>query len=275
VILVAFAFPSLGLVGVAVSERPEALVGDLATLDEIANEFQSVPCKNGDRQQAAMALLERMGAPRDAITIQHYKNVDDIVVVKPGATQEKIVIGAHYDKVEAGCGAIDNWTGVVTVAHLYNTLRTKNLKKTLVFVLFGKEESGLVGSWAMTRAIDKADVAQYCAMVNIDSLGQAKPQVADNLSTKKLESLAEIIAKNMKLPFAHAIIGGADADSTPFIAHKIPAITIHGLSNNWQSILHSTHDQATAVDPKGVYAGYLLAFNVVNSIDESPCDAFR
>jgi Iap family predicted aminopeptidase len=269
------AFALAGLLLPAAGARPDAGSKDLSTLDGIADEFKSVPCKNSDRQQAAMALMEKMGAPHDAVTLQHYRNVDDIVVVKPGATDDKIVIGAHYDKVEAGCGAIDNWTGVVTVAHLYNTFKDKSFKKTVVFVVFGKEESGLIGSSAMVSSIDKDEALHYCAMVNIDSLGQAIPQVADNMSSKKLELLAEITAKNMKMPFGHAVIGDASADSVPFVQHKIPAMTIHGLAPHWESILHSSKDQVSAVDPKSVLAGYLLTVNVINSIDQSPCESFR
>src|SRR4030095_6437012 len=102
------------------------------------------------------------------------------------ATDEKIIVGAHYDKVADGCGAIDNWTGIVAMAHLYKTLKEIPLNKTVWFVAFGKEEKGLIGSRAMTEAIKKEDVAQFCAMINIDSLGLTAPQVLRNLSNPKL-----------------------------------------------------------------------------------------
>jgi acetylornithine deacetylase/succinyl-diaminopimelate desuccinylase-like protein len=252
--------------------------GSVTTLDEIKSEFKSVPCNNQDREQAASALLERLGAPHDAITVQHYKNsggVDDIVVIKQGASDDKIVIGAHYDKVIDGCGAIDNWTGVVTVAYLYRAFKDRSPNKTLVFVLFGKEESGLIGSAAMVSAIEKANLQQYCAMVNIDSLGLAAPQVPDNMSVKKLQSLAEVIARNMKMSFGHAAIPGAGADSMSFANRNIPALTIHGLTPDWRSILHTRCDQVAKVDPRGVYLGYLFALNLISSIDNAGCDSFR
>ena len=55
-----------------------------------------------------------------------------------------------------------------------------------MFVAFGREEKGLIGSRAMTRNIDTVQAAGYCAMINIDSLGLGPPQVADNMSSKKL-----------------------------------------------------------------------------------------
>jgi Iap family predicted aminopeptidase len=249
----------------------------LATSGEFSDLFKSVPCKDGDRLKSAQELLRKMGAPADAIQVQHYKTggVDDIVVVKPGETDERIVIGAHYDKVVWGCGAIDNWTGVATVALLYKTLKDRPFKKTLVFVLFGKEESGLVGSKAMVGALEQSQLNKYCAMVNIDSTGLASPQAPDNMSAKKLVDLAEIIAKNYKMPFSHPSIPGAGADSMPFNDRKIPAITLCGLTSDWRMILHHDADRASRLDPKLVWEGYLLALNLINNIDQRSCDNFR
>src|SRR5260370_6874605 len=95
-----------------------------------------------------------------------------------------------------------------------------------------------MGSWAMVPAIKKSKLPQYCAMINIDSLGLAVPQAADNMSSKKLELLVGDTAKIMKISFNHATIQGADADSSAFIEKKIPAVTIHALNNTWRTTLH-------------------------------------
>src|SRR4030095_11892079 len=100
-------------------------------------------------------IFERAGVPASDLSIDQYKDVENLVVIKKGESSEKIVLGAHYDKVSDGCGALDNWTGVVALSHLYRTLKDVPLKKTLVIVAFGKEERGLVGSRAMTNAIKK------------------------------------------------------------------------------------------------------------------------
>jgi hypothetical protein len=78
----------------------------------------------------------------------------------PALRERRPSVGAHYDKVSDGCGAGDNWFGVVAVAYIYRTLKDIPLKKTLVFVAFEKEEKGLVGSRAMAEAIDKEQVAR-------------------------------------------------------------------------------------------------------------------
>jgi Zn-dependent M28 family amino/carboxypeptidase len=247
----------------------------LSTLEEVGAEFKSVPCKNKERQAAARALFERMGAPAADISIEKYRGVENLVLVKKGTTDEKIVVGAHYDKVDKGCGALDNWTGIVAIAHIYRSLASVKSNKTLLFVAFGREEEGLVGSSAMASRIDKAQAAQYCAMINIDTLGLSIPQVADNMSSKKLEELAESVAKELKIQFGHASIPGASTDSVAFANKKIPAVEIHAMTNNWMSILHTDNDQPAKVNATSVYLGYRLALAMIVRVDGSSCNAFR
>lgn len=247
----------------------------ISTPEQIKVEFDSVPCKNEDRLSAARALFEKMGAPASDISVEKYKNVENLVIRKQGSSDEKIIVGAHYDKVADGCGAIDNWSGIVAIAHLYRSLKDFPLKKTILFVAFGKEEKGLVGSRAMVDAITKEQVAQYCEMINIDSLGLASPQVADNMSSRKLSAFTAALAKEMKIPFARANIAGADGDSSSFIAKKIPALTLHGMNDEWASILHSRNDQSSKINPNGVYLGYRLALAMVFRLDSSSCGEYR
>jgi Iap family predicted aminopeptidase len=249
----------------------------ISTPEEIRSEFDSVPCKNGDRLKAVKALFEKMGAKTEEITVEKVRGVENVVIRKGAAndTPEKIVIGAHYDKVSAGCGALDNWTGVVAVAHIYRSLKDLPLKKNVIFVAFGREEEGLVGSSAMAGAIKKEQVAEYCAMINIDSLGLGVAQVADNMSTKKLVDFAESLAKEMKAPFAHGPVAGGDSDSTSFNRKGIPALTIHSLTNEWPKILHSNNDNPSKVNHESVYLGYRLALALLVRLDQADCKSFR
>ena len=247
----------------------------LSTPEEIKSEFSSVPCKDGERLAAVKALFEKAGAPASAVSVEEYKGVENLVVRKQGTSAESIVIGAHYDKVSDGCGAIDNWTGIVALAHLYETIKDASRQKTIIFVAFGKEEKGLIGSRAMVDAIPKEQLAQYCAMINIDSLGLSAPQALDNASSKKLRELAAEVAKEMKMPFSHTSVGNADADSSSFVRKMIPAITIHGLNNEWSSIIHSRNDQTSKVNHVSVYLGYRLVLALVTRLDVSTCAAYR
>ncbi|MFN2406743.1 MAG: M28 family metallopeptidase [Pyrinomonadaceae bacterium] len=247
----------------------------VSSLEEIKEDFSTVPCDDKKRLDAVKSLFERAGVSSADVTIDKHKEVENFVITKKGQSSEKILVGAHYDKVAHGCGAVDNWTGVVTLSHLYRTLKDAPLKKTLIFVGFGKEEQGLVGSRAMTKAFSKEQAAEYCAMINIDSLGLAPPQVADNMSSNKLGQFTADLAKDMKMPFARARIAGADSDSSAFIEKKIPAVTIHGMSNKWSDVLHTGNDQASKVNAMSVYLGYRLTLAMIARLDESPCAAYK
>src|SRR6185503_85585 len=136
---------------------------------------------------------------------------------------------------------------------------------------FGKEELGLVGSRAMVRAIPKERIPSYCGMINIDSFGLAAPFALESSSSKKLTELVQKISEEMKIPFQRVRLTNADADSSSFVAKQIPAVTLSGLSNEWQSILHTTADQTNKVSPASVYLGYRLALSTWSRIEQAAC----
>jgi Iap family predicted aminopeptidase len=267
-ILVWLLATSTGLLGQA-----DGLI--VSTPEEIKAELEHVPCDNRLRQQAVKDLFVKMGAAAADVKIVRLHKQENVVVELAGANEEKILIGAHYDKVSDGCGAIDNWTGIVTLAHLYRSIKSLAHKKTIIFVAFANEEKGLLGSHEMTKELSAAQSQQYCAMLNIDSLGLAIPQTLDNISSAKLEKLTGELAEKMKIPYAHASIAGANGDSSSFLARKIPAITIHGLSSDWHNIIHTGNDKVTKINGSSVYLGYRLVLALIKQIDDEGCGAFR
>lgn len=261
-----------------ITSVPQAPASDLvlATVEDFQAAFTTVPCQNAERLEAVATLFREMGATESDYTIEKFKDSENFVLRKPGETDEKIVIGAHYDLAGQGsCGALDNWTGIVAIAHLYRTLKNAKLKKTLVFVGFGQEEKGLLGSKAMAGKIKKDEAKQYCAMVNIDSLGLTSPMVMTNVSHHKLTKLATELAKKMEMPFKTINLTTANTDSTSFLNKNIPAISIVAMTANWMDIFHHKEDQATKVKPESVYLGYRLALSLIARLDEDSCGAYR
>jgi len=170
---------------------------------------------------------------------------------------------------------MDNWTGIVIMAHLYKTLKNLHTIKTYKFVAFGKEEQGLIGSKAMADGIPKAENSNYCAMVNLDSFGMTHPQALRNISDKKLIDFAKETAKAMNMPFDVASNLTMRSDSASFQRKKIPAITIHGLNGKWQNYLHTPRDKVKNVKSASVYYGYRFAISFLAGIEAKPCNAFR
>jgi len=246
-----------------------------STEKEIKKDVSEVPCRNKNRLEGVRKLFEQKGAKPTDIKIDDYKHVRNLVVEKPGKSKETVIVGAHYDEAGGGCGAIDNWTGIVVIAHLYKTMKNLNTNKTYKFVAFGQEELGLIGSKAMAGKISKENRPNYCAMVNLDSFGMTYPQGMRNISDKSLLRLAKKTAKAMKMPFGIAAIRGASSDSDSFRNKKIPSISIHGLNGRWKNYLHSPNDKVSNVNSTSVYYGYRFTLNFLANIESKSCDAFR
>ncbi len=269
------------LIGIFVSLAPAVPAGpptqglQYSTPEQLLADATTGPCKNEERLAAVRELFVRCGAKETDIQIVEAGKVKNLVVTMRGSDAGTVVVGAHYDKVSAGCGAIDNWTGVTLMAHIYRTLRPLRPKRTYMFVAFGDEEIGLKGSKAMVDAIPKADRASYCAMVNFDSFGLARAQVLNNVSTLKLTEFVRKVAEGAEIPFATASVTGAGADSESFKLANIPAVTIHGLSKDWDKIIHTKSDSASSIDAGSLMAGYALGLNVVAQLDSCDCAQFR
>lgn len=245
-----------------------------ASEEEIKSQIKLVSCKDEERLEAVKNIFVKVGAKESQIRIESLKSVKNLVVIKNGKTDEIVVVGAHYDKTSEGCGVIDNWSGIVILANLYKTLNNYSTEKTYYFVAFDKEEKGLIGSGEMADNIPKEQRSKYCAMVNFDSFGFTYPQVLRNISDTSLIKLAEEVSKEMKIPFSQAEVN-ASSDSQSFRRKKIPALTLHGLSDKWRDYLHSSSDNIENLNPQSVYIGYRHGLVFLSKIDNKPCDSFR
>lgn len=253
--------------------QPPAL--KMATEEDIKRDLQLAPCKNSERLAAVERLFRNLGATDADISVLDKKGTKNLVITKKGSGSETVVVGAHYDKVGDGCGVLDNWTGIVAIANLYGTLRNAPLSKTFKFVAFDKEELGLLGSDAFVDEIRKEERHSYCAMVNLDSFGLAQPQVMENSSSARLTASAQTLWTQMKLKLSSAAIPGADADSSSFVNAGIPAITFHGMTNDWTKFLHTRNDKISNVNFQSVFFGYRFVLPFLAEIDTAACDAFR
>ena len=248
----------------------------ISTEAEIKEEIEQSPCDSKKRLEEAKKLFLKAGAKEEDISVEKFKQGENLrIKLKGGTGTGTIIVGAHYDKTDNGCGAIDNWSGIVIISNLYKSLSQFSPKKSYVFVAFDKEEKGLLGSKAMADSIPKGVLAQYCSMVNVDGFGLAATQAAANLSSPKMMKAAKDLAAEMQLRFGDAPLSGASSDSVSFLSKKIPAITFHGLSGNWKSILHSSSDKTAAVNTQRVYAGYRFILAYLMKADEAACSNFR
>lgn len=232
------------------------------------------PCKNDERLDAVKKLFIKMGAPESEIKAEKTNDVQNVIYTKKGKTNETVIIGGHFDKVSSGCGIIDNWSGIVILAHLLRTIRDAETQKTYVFAAFDREEEGLKGSKVMAKAIPKESLPTYCSMVNLDSFGLGYPAVLSNASSPKMTKFAEELGKELKVQVTPLTIPGANSDSSSFKDRDIPAITLSALSADWPRYMHSSNDKIENVIPGSVRVGYRFALEYITRIDVGACNMF-
>ncbi|HSB00693.1 MAG TPA: M20/M25/M40 family metallo-hydrolase, partial [Anaerolineales bacterium] len=83
---------------------------------------------------------------------------------------QEIIVGAHYDSVQAGKGADDNASGVAVILEVAERLRNQETPYTIRFILFGAEELGLQGSKNYVGQMLEDQVKNTIAMINLDSV---------------------------------------------------------------------------------------------------------
>jgi aminopeptidase YwaD len=109
----------------------------------------------------------------------------NVVAVKPGTSPLTIVVGGHMDsKVSstvASPGGNDNGSGSATVLELARALKDASLIPTVVFVLFGQEETVAGGTydhhWGSRRYVATMTAEQRAnlvGMISVDMVGNGQ-----------------------------------------------------------------------------------------------------
>lgn len=94
-------------------------------------------------------------------------------VIRGENNGSNVVIGAHYDNVGEinSDGANDNASGVAVLLSLAKYFSDKTLPFNLVFVAFGGEEAGYVGSGYFVNTFDRDSILLF---INLDSVANGK-----------------------------------------------------------------------------------------------------
>ena len=193
----------------------------------------------------------------------------NVVCVLPGETQETIVVGAHTDKVEAGDGVVDNWTGAILLPALFDSLNAQPRHHTFVFIGFSGEEQGLVGSRFYADHLRPEQRSHIDAMVNFDSLGLGPTEVWAAHADKALVDALSSVAAASKLPLTMMNPeSGASTDSESFARYHIPRITLHSVTPLTWAILHSSRDRMGAIKIDDYYDSYRLIAAYLDYLDE-------
>ncbi|MBC7930020.1 MAG: M20/M25/M40 family metallo-hydrolase [Rubrivivax sp.] len=193
-----------GLPVVAISRQAAAKilgvsgVEQLVVIEKVARAFKSNnQTASGSGTQELDGILKYIRDASTALTINTdivRKNAPASNVVgvlegtDPQLKNEVIVVGAHYDHLGRGGegslaaregeihhGADDNASGTAGLLELARLLSQDKdkLRRTVVFIAFGGEEEGLIGS-SFYVASPARPIEQTVAMINMDMIGRLK-----------------------------------------------------------------------------------------------------
>ncbi|HJX01419.1 MAG TPA: M28 family peptidase [Terriglobales bacterium] len=225
----------------------------------VLERLHSCPAKDIDRERRLQTYFAQAGCSDKALTLDQPKHsaLGNVVCTLAGASEQQIVVGAHFDHAELGSGAVDNWSGASLLPSLYQAVATAPRKHTFVFLGFYGEEQGLVGSEHYVRAAGKEKLAQVDAMVNLDTLGLGPTNAWVSHADPNLAKLAFGLANALKVPLSGVNVENVGStDSESFRDKKVPSIAFSSITQDTLPILHTIKDQLSQIKEDDYYDSY-------------------
>lgn len=188
--------------------------------------------------------------------------------IHPELKNEYLVIGAHIDHVGSQAGEVyypganDNASGaaaVIELARVFSKMQTKP-ERSILFVLFDAEESGLEGARYFVENAP-VPVEKIAAMLNFDSMAHGDSiQVGSGLSNPGLYEIAKAADVAGSGLLTSNTWRGGGADATPFYEKGVP--TLYFVSTNSYTHLHLPSDKPETLNPELFKAITKLGFEV-------------
>ncbi|MCK4736726.1 MAG: M20/M25/M40 family metallo-hydrolase [Methanophagales archaeon] len=163
----------------------------------------------------------------------------NVIGIKEGASDQIIIIGAHYDTSCPDCpGADDNAGGVAVMLEVARELQNESFNRTLYFVAFSGEEFGLLGSesW-LEKHEDLRD--NIVAMINLDCVAYGDKLLMSSPSRWLLDVFppkANIDKRESTAPFP--------SDEWRFLEENLPFVRLCDLGSH---VFWDTPDDTIAI----------------------------
>lgn len=214
----------------------------------------------------------------------------------PGRSGKYIVVGAHYDHLgmggqESGSrrpdtlavhnGADDNASGVAGMLHLAKRFaKVKNLEHGVIFVAFGAEEKGIVGSKHFADNLAELELQggktiaanDIVAMVNFDMIGHLRGGAITLGGTGTAKEMDSIIADAEReygnaLKVTRSPQGHGPSDHSAFYAKNIP---VFYLTTGGTEDYHTPDDDAWKLNYAGVDSVANFAALLIDRLQKYP-----
>jgi len=159
-------------------------------------------------------------------------------------SEEYIVIGAHHDHLGMGGtgsgsrmpdsiavhhGADDNASGVAALLELASNMASKQSrnKRSILFVSFGAEEMGLVGSKYFVSNLP-VPASQIKTMINLDMIGRLKKDsvltIGGTGTAKEMDEILSTFENDLPFKINRQPDGYGPSDHAAFYAASIPVL---------------------------------------------------
>jgi aminopeptidase YwaD len=229
---------------------------------------------------------------RLAVEVRHERaETANVVALLPGKdpslASECVVVGAHHDHLGFGGdaslapeqlgtvhpGADDNASGIAALLSVARAAATAGpARRTILFVAFGAEELGVLGSAHLLRNPPAAcPVERMQLMVNLDMVGRprgGKLYVDGADTARALRGIVGALAEvPPRIPFtlAYGGDGYGPSDHTSFYAKDVPVVF---LFTGAHADYHRPSDTVDKVDPYGLVVVARLASRIAREAAE-------
>jgi aminopeptidase YwaD len=197
---------------------------------------------------------EKFGRPNEITIevnnkyIQHFETQNVIGVIKGKKKKKHIVVTAHYDHLgkmgnATFNGANDNASGVASMLYLAQHFAKKKPKHSMVFIAFGAEEVGLLGSEYYVKN-PAFPLKQIKFLINLDLNGTGEEGITvvnGTLHKKEFLKLANINNQQQLLEKIKVRGQAANSDHYWFTQQGVPAFFIYTMGG--VSHYHDVYDR--------------------------------
>ena len=254
----------IGVINITRKVANKILSSQGKTIEKLEKEYAESKYEKHKAIDTHTQLLANIGV------LQKKAKTYNIIAYLPGQDEklknEWVIIGAHYDHLGYGGegsgsrmpdtiavhnGADDNGSGSVAVLEIARAVKNMKHKRSIMFIWFGAEEMGLLGSKYFTDhpLIDLNNVA---AMINIDMLGRLRDNklYVGGVGTSDVNK--EIVEKeNKKYGFDLSLSEGGygPSDHASFYMKNIPVLYFNtGIHEDY----HTPFDDVDKINFEGM-----------------------
>ncbi|HWZ84890.1 MAG TPA: M28 family peptidase [Thermoanaerobaculia bacterium] len=218
----------------------------------------------GAAPRITLDIRNRVGGPGEA------RNV--VAEIRGAEKAEEIVLlGAHLDAWDLGTGALDNGVNCALVVDVARAIAAgPRPTRTIRFVLFTGEETGLLGSYGYVHA-HRAELDRHVAVL-IHDIGDGK---VTGYFTNGRPDLAKPVQKALA-PVAPRGAGGVDeeallgTDNFDFLLEGVPNLVANQDTSRYLADYHAESDTFDKVDLELARANAAVAAVAVLGIANAP-----